>query len=43
MLNLYQLYKYYGGKYTKPRPTPHCRVLPPGEFNDMIIYLFIKF
>jgi len=20
----------------KPRPQPHCRVLPPGEFNDMI-------
>jgi len=22
-------------KHSKPRPVPHCRVLPPGEFNDM--------
>ena len=23
-------------KHNKPRPTPHCRVLPPGEFNGTI-------
>jgi len=24
-------------QYSKPRPTPHCRVLPPGEFSGVIL------
>jgi len=25
-----------GDRHSKSRPAPHCRVLPPGEFNAMI-------
>jgi len=23
--------------HSEPRPVPHCRVLPPGEFNGTIL------
>ena len=28
---------------SRPRPTPHCRVLPPGEFNSMFIELLAAY
>jgi len=32
----------HGIRLSKSRSMPHCRVLPPGEFNGKILVLFCK-
>jgi len=41
MLNITN-YSSDGARHSKYRATPHCLVLPPGEFNSMI-HLFWNF
>ena len=31
------------GRHNKPRAVPHCRVLPPGEFNGTIAELLVVY
>jgi len=35
-MTVYDTLKRSCARHSKPRLTPHCRVLPPGELNSMI-------